>query len=87
MVEVGDVRDDGGELFVLTVELVEGLSAPRLSVRDCIKALKTHGLGGKRRAPESPKDAELRLTYVERVDLGALAEKMDEFSEANESLV
>lgn len=70
-VEVGDLLlGDGGELFVLLVELVDGLSpprllapllAPRLSALAWRKALKTQSRGAVN-APAAPKEAEFRLT-------------------------
>lgn len=70
-IEVGDLLlGDGGEVFVLLVELVDGLSgppllaprlAPRLSALAWRKALKTQRRGAVT-APAGPNDAELRLT-------------------------
>ena len=60
-VETGDIFGDGGELYVLTVEAVEGLSFPRLDALDCRNALWIIGLTLEG-PPDVPKDVEFKPT-------------------------
>jgi len=83
--DIGEIFGEGGEVFLLVVELVAGLSEPRLLASlDCRKALKIGGLGGTSQLL-SAKDVELRLTSCARVERVGLGVNMEWFSELNAS--